>query len=274
MKYIVTGSTGYIGQAIIAYLIMHNLPFMKLSGVDFNNLSIKNEEYFLHEKIESFGGQKDELVLINAGWRNVKDREQAEVDIQFLGKQLRLHEFMIKFGVKNFVNFGTCYEYGIAYGPISPDVALFPTTVYGREKLSLYKNLKLLQKEYPNTNLLWLRVFYVCGGLNQNQNIFDLIKTASEGGASEFDATFGEQLIDFINVDTLVKQTIKIVESNNLNGVANACSGIPKSLRRAVEDYVAENNLPIAINFGAVNYRDFESFAMWGSDPFKLFDHG
>ena len=257
----------------IQLLKKRNLSFIRISGLEFNHQRVENECDYLQKAIEILDPHTDNIFFINAGWPSVKARYNRDIDFNLLSKQVRLHEIFMQLGIRNFVNLGSCYEYGIAYGPAIPNSVTNPVTVYGQEKLELYKRLIDIQSRSDFMNLLWLRVFFVKGGLFQNNNIFDLIRRASDAGLEKFDMTLGEQLLDFICVETLAIKTLEMIDNGQVNGIANACSGAPVSLRRAVEDYVAENKFLIKINFGAKEYRPFESLALWGGKPFELQKH-
>ena len=271
--FILTGASGYIGSHYLSRLRRTGQKVISLSGTDFYNIAIKDEEDFVRSAIFQADISADQYIFLNAGWKNVKRQSFEKFDKEFVNKQIRLHKILLKIGVKKFVNFGTCYEYGKIVGGVTPETRADPVTNYAQEKYSLYRKLTGLVSENSSIELLWMRIFYVYGGKKQNNNIFDSLRQCARDGKATFNMTNAEQLLDFIHVEDLVKSSLKLLTKRNINGLINASSGKSQRLRTIIEKFVSDNDLNLTIEYGALPYREHESMELWGDKPFELFEH-
>ena len=73
----------------------------------------------------------------------------------------------------------------------------------------------------------------------------------------------GEQLRDYLPVKAVAKQLVSIFSSRKA-GVYNVCSGEPVSVRRLVEQRVAERGSSIRLHLGFYPYPSHEPMAFWG----------
>ena len=74
----------------------------------------------------------------------------------------------------------------------------------------------------------------------------------------------GEQLRDYLPVEKVAEDIVKIAMQNKVNGIINCCSGIPMSIRKLVENYLAERQKKIYQDLGYYLYSDYEPMAFWG----------
>jgi nucleoside-diphosphate-sugar epimerase len=76
----------------------------------------------------------------------------------------------------------------------------------------------------------------------------------------------GEQLRDFLPVDTMARIIVALAINAAGAGVVNVCSGKPISVRSLVESWRAERDSDIELEVGHFPYPDFEPMAFWGCD--------
>ena len=271
--FILTGASGYIGSHYLSHFRRTEQKVISLSGTEFYNIAIKDEEDFVRSAIFQADTPADQYIFLNAGWKNVKRQGSAKFDKEFIDKQIRLHKILMKIGVKKFVNFGTCYEYGKIVGGVTPEICTDPIINYAMEKYSLYRKLIELVSENSSIEILWMRIFYVYGGEKQNNNIFDSLRQCARDGKAKFNMTYAEQQLDFIHVEDLVKSSLRLLTKKNINGLINASSGEPQRLRTMIEKFISDNELNLKIEYGALPYREHESMVLWGDRPFELFEH-
>ena len=74
----------------------------------------------------------------------------------------------------------------------------------------------------------------------------------------------GEQLRDYLPVETVAEYICRIALQTEINGVLNCCSGKPSSIRRLVEKVISEMNSNIVLNMDYYPYPDYEPLAFWG----------
>jgi dTDP-6-deoxy-L-talose 4-dehydrogenase (NAD+) len=171
---------------------------------------------------------------------------------------------MIESGTRNIVVTGTCFEYGLQEGCLSEDLPAKPNTVYGIAKNTLRIFLEQLQKKIP-FDFKWIRLFYLYGEGQNKNSILEQLKSAIDRHDKIFNMSGGEQLRDYLPVETVVENIVKITLQNKVQGIINNCSGNPISIRRLVEEYLKKIGKNIELNLGYYNYNNHEPHAFWGN---------
>jgi nucleoside-diphosphate-sugar epimerase len=102
-------------------------------------------------------------------------------------------------------------------------------------------------------------------GEGQNPNsLLTMLDQAIQRGDPSFNMSGGEQLRDYLPVTEVATRLVKLLEHPELSGVINICSGAPISVRRLVENRIAERDASIKLNLGSYPYPDYEPMAFWG----------
>ena len=272
MKVLVTGASGFIGNYIVAELLMHGYTviatsrdqdkaekFGWFSQVQYIpcDLNVVQKNFF-----QFF--QQPEL-LIHLAWEglpNYKDLFHLEKN---LFSNYRFLENMLEHGLKHLVVTGTCFEYGMQCGALSEDMEAKPDNPYGLAKDTLRKLLEQLQKKI-DFELKWVRLFYMYGKGQNPNSILSQLDSALEKGESDFNMSGGEQLRDYLPVEAVAEYIVKIAMQNQVTGIINCCSGTPISIRNLVEDYLEKKKKGIYLNLGYYPYPDYEPMAFWGDD--------
>ena len=112
--------------------------------------------------------------------------------------------------------------------------------------------------------LQWLRCYYILGDDKNNNSIFCKLLNAAEEGKKTFPFTTGKNKYDFIEVDELSHLISAVVMQNEVNGIINVCKGQPISLAERVEQFIAEHNLDIILEYGAFPDRPYDSPCEYG----------
>ena len=76
--------------------------------------------------------------------------------------------------------------------------------------------------------------------------------------------TTGSNRYDFIEVSPLAEQIAAVALVAGVTGVINCGSGVPVSLAKQVEKFIAQEGLPIRLEYGAFPDRPYDSPAVWG----------
>lgn len=271
MKILVTGANGFIGKRVIRELlktphqiiatsieseltVTHSAEPGKIAYIPCNlNDELENYvEFFQHPDR-----------LIHLAWEGLPNYQKL---FHFERNLLMNYQFlknMVSHGVKDCTVIGTCFEYGLQNGCLSEDMDTKPVTSYGLAKDTLRKFLFELQKQF-NFILKWPRLFYLYGEGQNPNSLLEQLKTAISNHAEEFKMSGGEQLRDYLPVERVAEYIVKIALQQRVVGTINCCSGQPISIRKLVENYLAEHHAKIKLNLGYYPYPDYEPMAFWG----------
>ena len=87
---------------------------------------------------------------------------------------------------------------------------------------------------------------------------------AVDAGRTTMPFTTGVNQYDFIRVEELGRQIAIAAITPGFTGVINCSTGKPVSLADKVEGFIAENHLPITLEYGVFPDRPYDSPAVWG----------
>jgi nucleoside-diphosphate-sugar epimerase len=269
MKIAVTGATGFVGKHILNELVnQKNIEIVATTrqevrmapekdGINWVSININQPPKNVFEVL----GRPD--VLIHLAWNglsNYRSLDHFEIE---LPAQYRFLKTLVEQGLQSLVVTGTCFEYGMQSGPLSPSIKTAPENPYGFAKDILRKQLEYLQSEYTY-NLTWARLFYIYGEGQSDNSLLPQLRKAVELGKKQFNMSGGEQLRDYLPVTEVARQLVKQSLDRKKYGILNICSGKPQSVRSLVESWIRENNWQISPSFGHYPYPDYEPMAFWG----------
>lgn len=266
MKIAVTGANGYLGTGVVKELCRRGMDVIAVchsskTGVDSRAL-IKTCDIF------SLENPFDELdkpdVLLHMAWRNGFVHNDIS-HIEDLPKHYMFLKKMIESGVKQVAVIGSMHEIGFFEGCIKEDTPTNPESLYGIAKDALRNITKLLCKN-NGVVFQWLRGYYIVGNTEHGCSIFSKITQAEKEGKKYFPFTTGQNQWDFIDYNDFVKQVVTVVTQNKTNGIINICHGRPEKLADRVEQFIAENNYKILLDYGKFPDRPYDSKAVWGDD--------
>jgi len=272
MKILVTGATGFVGQHVINELLKYDhqiiaavrnkdsvthLPdTIKIIELYLDNLE-SNKNYF------SETGNPD--LLLHLAWQGLPNYKESF----HLEKNLPSHSAFLKNmaenGLQNLVVSGTCFEYGMKDGCLSEDMESDPQNPYAIAKDELRKFLEDLQHENHFT-LKWIRLFYMYGKEQNPNSLLSQLERALQNGDAVFNMSRGEQLRDYLPIETVAEYIVKIALQNKITGIINCCSGVGVKVKTFVETYLKKSNKKINLNLGYYPYPDYEPMAFWGDD--------
>lgn len=264
---IVTGATGFVGQHLIPLLLSNDYDVIAM-GREEN----KAKAFNWYEKVEFISldyhttknsfKPKQGAGLIHLAWHGLPNYKAKFHIEENLPKNFEFVKELVESGVSKVLAVGTCFEYGHQFGPLSTTMPTKPDNPYAQAKDGLRQNLFDLQKQ-TNFTFQWARLFYMYGKGQNPKSILAQLDTAIDNGDTIFNMSGGEQLRDYLPVEEVALQLLKIFVSN-VSGVFNVCSGVPISIRRLVENRIKEKNATIKINLGYYPYPEFEPMAFWG----------
>jgi len=273
-KILVTGATGFIGKYVIRQLISfeHNIittarknsyeaiscfPELKNTHYIQKNLNDQEENYY------SFFNEPD--IVIHTSWEGLPNYD----DLFHIERNLPANYYFIKNiisnGLGNITITGTCLEYGLIEGCLPENICVQPCTNYGLAKDTLRKFIESLQNNYSFV-YKWLRLFYPYGHGQYKKSLWSQMEDAIITNAKEFNMSQGEQLRDYLPVQTMAEYIVSAALQDEITGIINCCSGKPVSVRHFVEVFFNQHSYPIKLNLGYYPYPKYEPLAFWGND--------
>ncbi|MDR2408662.1 MAG: NAD(P)-dependent oxidoreductase [Bacteroidales bacterium] len=283
MSILVTGATGFIGRRVVEYLLSLGcsviatsrkpleyakkiLPFNDDGGTlnyISKNLNDREENYY------SFFGKPK--IMIHLSWEGLLNYN----DLVHIERNLPVNYYfiknMIQNGLPDVTITGTCFEYGLQYGCLDEGMDTRPVTNYALAKDTLRKFIQSLKYDF---NFKWLRLFYLYGSGQGEQSLHAQLEAAVKNNEKIFNLSMGEQLRDYLPVDTATKYIVKLALQNNVQGIINCCSGKPISIRRFVENFFNQRNYMAELNLGYYPYAEHEPLAFWGNTEKMIYALG
>jgi len=272
MRLLVTGATGFIGNYVVRELLKQDHQVITTSK---NSEKARMYEWFsqvqyipydlnvVHENLFQFFREPD--MLIHLAWEGLPNYGELFHLDRNLPRNYFFLKNMIENGLKKVVVTGTCFEYGMQSGALKENLETKPNNSYALAKDCLRKFLEQLQKKI-NFDLKWIRLFYMYGKGQSPNSILSQLEAALERKDKVFNMSGGEQLRDYIPIKKAAEYIVKISIQDKIGGIINCCSGKPISIRKLVENYLAEKNKSVELNLDYYPYLDYEPMAFWGDN--------
>lgn len=264
MKVVVTGASGYIGRHVVDALV--NLGH-EVTAIDIINKGINTDAKFMSldiftDDIYKKLGCPD--ACIHMAWKDGFSHS-SDAHMSMLSQHYKFVKNMIEGGVTNLSIMGSMHEIGYYEGAVDENTPTNPLSMYGIAKNALRES-SLLLAEKSNTNLMWLRAYYILGDDANNNSVFSKITQMEKEGKKSFPFVSGKNKYDFISVDELAKQIAIASTQKEITGVINCCSGKPVSLAEKVNEFIRVNNYQIQPDYGKFPERPYDSPAIWGDN--------
>lgn len=259
---IVTGAGGYIGPHVVSALLDAGYAVTAVlrpgsdasldPRADVVRADILAPDFDIHALGSADG-------LIHLAWKD-GFAHNSPAHMEQLSAHYRFLTSAAASGVARIVALGTMHEVGYWEGPIDESTPTKPLTQYGIAKDALRLSVPLAIDEA--ISFAWVRCYYIYGDDRRNRSIFTRLLEADDEGRTIFPFTSGRNLYDFIRVDELGRQIAAVYRSDAV-GVINCASGAPVSLAEKVEEFIAENRLNVALEYGAFPDRPYDSPGVW-----------
>jgi dTDP-6-deoxy-L-talose 4-dehydrogenase (NAD+) len=267
---LVTGATGFVGRHLVAALLERgctvravarnaetasSMPW--INAVEFIAADIHADNLDIAALTEGVDA------LVHLAWPGLPNYQALFHFEHNLMADYRFIKSAVEAGVAQILVTGTCFEYGMRSGPLDERVAPQPANPYGLAKNTLRLFLENLQRVQP-FNLQWARLFYLHGTGQNPNSLLAALDRAIDAGDDTFNMSAGEQLRDYLAIETAAGYLASILQQRDFNGVINCASGQPISVRALVEQRLRERGASIRLNLGHYAYPTHEPMAFWG----------
>lgn len=173
---------------------------------------------------------------------------QSPKNLDCLSGSLNMAKGAAQAGVRRFVGIGTCFEYDLTCGVLSPAAPLKPLTPYAGAKAAAFMALSQWLPS-QSVEFAWCRLFYLYGEGEDKRRLVPYLRAKLAAGEPA-DLTSGKQIRDFLDVREAGRMIACVALGNEL-GPINICSGVPITVRQLAERIADEYGRRDLLNFGA-----------------------
>lgn len=275
MKIAVSGASGFIGGHVLAALA--GRPGTEIVALIRRPEAAAALPVGVEAVLTDFAAAGDEVfersgapdVLLHLGWGGLPNYLALRHFEQELPVQYRFLKAMVAGGLRSMLVTGTCYEFGMTDGELDETLPTAPANPYAYAKAALHRQLQFLRAETPFA-LTWTRLFYMFGRGQASTSLYSLLHHAIDRGDPHFPMSRGEQLRDYLPVETVAELLVDLALRAPDAGVVNVSSGTPVSIRGLVEQWIAERGSAIRMDRGRFPYPGYEPMAFWGSTAKRI----
>ena len=275
MKVLVTGASGFIGRCVVEQLVARGCEVIAVSRDESRARELPwfHKVRFLARDVHAIEGNPfvdlgEPDVVMHLAWPGLPDYKRLAHFEKTLPSDYRFLKGLIDGGARHILVTGTCFEYGLLNGCLDERSSCVPSTSYGLAKDTLRRMLEFTLRDRPVV-FQWARLFYVYGPGQHPRSLLSQLERAIADGETTFDMSGGEQLRDYLPVERAAGYLVSLIDHPKCAGIVNVCSGEPISVRKLVEQRVAERDASISLNTGHYPYPEHEPMAFWGN-PTKL----
>ncbi len=270
LKVMVTGASGFVGRHLVAALLARGCQVRAVARREAPARALDWYEQVefvtadIHDPAADVAALCEGVdALVHLAWPGLPNYQGLFHLEHNLMADYVFVKRVVEAGVGQVQVTGTCFEYGMQSGPLGEALECRPANAYGLAKHSLRLFLETLSRQLP-FHLQWARLFYLYGEGQNPNSLLAALDRAIDSGQASFDMSAGEQLRDFLPIETATDHLAGLLQRRDFSGVVNVCSGQPVSVRNLVERHCAARHSAIALNLGHYPYPAHEPLAFWG----------
>lgn len=218
MKTLITGSSGFIGRALLRQNLIGELHVTSRvytslpAGITGHFGDLGDQDF-----VKCLAEQKFERV-IHLAWEGLPNLSEAN-NLRNLRTSKRFLEILASSGVKDFQIAGSCLEYGDKTGQLSEGVIGENLSDFAAAKVELLEFVAGLGIAYK-----WYRIFYAYGPFQHTNSLLSSAYLSAKKGVS-LKLSNPNISRDFIYVDDVAKAISRLIETTNVSGIFNIGSG-------------------------------------------------
>ncbi len=258
MRYLITGSSGFIGRNILKGLLIKDvnvtLLLRKRANIKFdfdleNVNKIFIDDLFTKDVNWWLDILREVDCVIHAAWYvEVADYLTSKKNLQCLNGSINMLKAMNLLNINYFVGLGTCYEYDFSFSNniLKTSTPLKPKSPYTFSKVALLNYLKLLEST-SNFKFAWCRIFYVYGEGEDKRRLIPYINDNLKK-SKKVKIKNGNYIRDYLDVK-LAGELIAKIAKDRCHGEFNICSGKGKTIKKIALDIASKYNKKHLIEF-------------------------
>lgn len=264
-RVIVTGASGFIGRHTLPHLISQGFEILAISrqGVTEKSPQVRWSHANLHDQpsVQRLFKEFRPTHLLHLAW-DVRHGLfwTSRENLDWVASSIAMYRAFEEYGGQRFVGSGTCAEY--QWGGAEPFVEgvspLFPNTLYGQAKKTLYELLDRAAQD-GGPKFAWGRIFFLYGLHEDPKRLIRYICESLLRG-DRVNLSDGRQVRDFLHVDDVARAFSEILVSG-VTGAFNIAAGQGHSIREVVGMIEEITNVRGLVTFGdkprAANDPDF-----------------
>lgn len=241
MKVVVTGATGFLGQALCRELTENGHEVTAVvrpeSAEKAARLAVRNVILLPLDELENLGHYTDGLdVFYHLAWNGAGGDARNDYGIQlsnlaYMEKALNAAK---RCGCHRFIGAGSQAEYGVVHGKAKEyETVPSPFMMYGAAKLSCLHMGQLLA-EQSGITFIWPRIYSVYGPRKNDPTLLGYVARTLRGGNIP-ELSSCETMWDFLYITDFSRAMRFLGEHPEADGIYHVASGKPGMLREFVE---------------------------------------
>lgn len=261
---LLTGATGFVGRQILTALLKADVDLRlvvrkgtesRLLGADIAEILYTDDLF--SERAEWWASVCEgvDTVIHSAWYTEPSLYMQSPKNLDCLVGTLQMAAGCVQAGVRRFVGIGTCSEYDVSDGYLSPYTPLRPSTPYGGAKAAAFLALSTLLPQ-QGVEFAWGRLFYLYGEGEDARRFFPYLRSKLAAGEPA-ELSSGKQVRDYLNVRVAGEQIASLALGQTI-GAINICSGKAQTIRELAEQIADEYGRRDLLHFGARADNNFD----------------
>lgn len=264
MKIAVTGANGFLGTGIVNQLLGRGHDVLAVDrAVDRVSDCATCIQANLFDMADPYAEMGKPDCVVHLAWRD-GFKHNSPTHMEDLPFHLEFVRKLSNSPLKRLAIMGSMHEIGYFEGGIRASTPCNPQNLYGIAKNAL-RQAAILACNDTNTELQWLRGYYIVDNNPYGSSIFSKICKASAEGKKTFPFTTGQNQYDFLDYSDFCSLVADVVTGTKGDGIFNISSGRPEKLADRVERFIIENHFDIKLDYGAYPDRPYDSPAVWGA---------
>lgn len=249
MRILLTGSTGFLGQNIVAEAIRQKHQVMTLRHTEIDSCASRLEEF-------------SPEILVHCAWGGVSaaDRNNPELQKQNIDMSKKLARMA---PYKQIIAIGSQDEYGYLDNIIREDHALSPLSEYAKAKIKVCNDYEAYTKE-QGIEFQWIRLFNMYGPGQASNWVIPAVVEKCLSGAPSMQTTLGEQRYAYLYVGDFARAIVSMFGKKEKSGIYNLSASNPVALRDLFNLIKELTSSKIEFEYGALPYRKGQSMMICG----------